>query len=1525
MDALHGKVITYKQLNLIPERDKFLESDIYNKTDDLIRNGKPLYFMPCSITEMNIQEHEYDKAKYKIILFGVLLDGRRITVMLNDIIPYFDILVPDRKTEKDSVKYDIKEELKKAKDFEESIMLELNSHTKDNKYNNKKSPMYDPIKSEILSDKKPFKRYQDEKSQYVRIYFNKIQQRNAAIKMLRQKGYETASDDLSCYYRVVCRNYMTTFSNWVILSSYNITKNDNIKGPVFQLSIDDYKKYTGNILDDPILSKDNLMELAWDIETYSPDGDLPIPQNPEHKIFMISMVFMWYWSDNPILRVCLVDVPCDGHSDYLTIVCGNEKNMIKTFADLYSKLRPEFIETFNGGEYDWEWLMDRGASYTDVLPYFVECLNATIPWKKYSTNDIYDRESWSILKRKDGSTPKKRILFKMQSTKLEADVYADGGSLELPGYIDIDVRTVFRQLYPTSEKSSLSWFLSQNKLGGKEDMPYQEIFRIYRDFQDIKEQFKKIVQTCSDNQCDDITELLKILIRHNKLEDNRVAPLIKTLISLRGEMKKVASYCVVDSQRCHDLMKIRSIIRDRRELSDLSFTTLFDAFYRANGMKVRNIVIAHGQNRGILFTNIPNSLIVDEGKYPGAYVIPPKKGLNVSKLTLEERAKKAKIPITTPDFNKTLYQECAELSEEKLTQYKQIIAKYGATLDDKQIDMIETEVLKSTGSPLLMSFKEMLKEKIGRPITGLDFSSLYPSLIMTYNLSPECVILDVKKAKEMHKKSVKLHKISFEYNSNTIRGWSIFHENKTDPTKPDCLFGVYPMILKQLFDARVALKKDLFKYSKEKEHLENDPNKSDEYDEACFKYNCVDSKQKALKVLMNTFYGECGNKRSPFFMLQVAGGITSAGQYNIKMAKDFVEQKGCYVHYGDTDSLYISAPEHEFQEMDKEFYSGSISKLEYWTKMVKHTFKSIQDIQGQVNRHFITDNGTPFLKMAFEEVLMPMYLMSKKKYCGIAHENEESINFKPKNLFIRGLDFKKRGVSEIARKINLDILWSCMSMDNLSTPLELVEQKIHQMYNKKWDFDDFIMTDVYKPNKKNVKVQTFAARMKAEGNPLTPFERFTYIIAKKYPYYYDYRGRKIELSIGDKMELYDVAKAKHLTIDFDYYMTGSINGQLSRLIVYHPKFHVEPAIPDNDDEIDIAETKIYNNACKHIEQVCSKYYTTYKSKGSLYQNIFRDVNTIVGEKINKYHKDETITKLLKSCFPDDENPEKIEEWLCKKAETDALKISKNHGKTYVDEQLEIIKKEIKQTQTQKANNKNEESLDIANAKKERKTLVKKAKDTKINEMQKIYYGGQDSIIETRTKDFKNRLAILKGKIRDNINIILKLHKTHTNIITHLSDRIKKSLNIDNMFNEPNSVIPDYETLKSLSKKSTSKDNTNENEQNTKETLKENTKENKKISKKEKSKSLAASVDGDIDTEADCIIKKFVSNQTFKNAMTELKLIYANLISTYELLFKTQSIVEYLKELRNKKSNIIQSKKPVNELIKEFVKDTIAKK
>lgn len=1670
--GLHGTVITYNDIKNIPSRNLFLEKSIYNETTETIAKGQPLLFMPNALHEMHLQEKKYDTATYKIVLFGSLLDGRRASVVIKGLKPYFEAVIPYQDD---------------ANESDVALLL----------YNKLKQTKYAcPLSFDILKGKQ-FEEYQTERTTFARFYFDKLKTRLEAIKYVKSQGMATTVDDASCYYRVVCRDYMTTFSSWVVISDYTVRTYDGIRGSVYDVDINNYKISTDDITSNPKLAKDNIMSMCWDIETYSHDGDLPRPENLDHKMFMIGITFQWHHSNDQLIRVCLVEQPCDPRPNYLTIVCETEKKLIKAFGKLVFKMKPDINLGFNDSDYDWPWVIKRAKLYPGVLIFLAECFDATVPWKNYDDSSIMSYN------------------FKKEKVKLEADAYAEGQTLVFPGYINIDVRTIFRQLYPTAEKSNLNFYLALNKLDSKKDMPYQELFNTYKQMTRVLNNRKILQSRLLDLK---IVKTTIDCILNYDWEYN----------SLKDKMAEIADYCIIDSQRCHELMKIRSVLMDKREVSNLSYTSVFDSLYRANGMKVRNLVIARGQLRGIKFSNVTKGFSED-GKYPGAYVFPPKKGLVTSKLTIQERRDLSMLNETRDVNSMSITREWAQVSNDEIDEYTKIISEKGAVLSDLELANLIAIRQDEGKPPLRECFIKFITEPIGRPITGLDFSSLYPSLIMTYNLSPEYIIKNKRNAQRALNEGHNLYKIKFMFNNKWVRGWSIRHDNKLDPSEPDCKFGVYPMILKELFDARSNLKKSLQKWEHEKERLDmlppeefSKPHIKEEYDTVSFNFNYLDSKQKALKVFMNTFYGETGNKNSPFFVLQIAGAITTAGQDNIKMVQKHVESEGCNVYYGDsvtgdtplvirnfitgvvmiktinnlndenewksykqfkpdditcinkqqaicplqiwtdgawydikrvirhntnkrlyrintyngcidvtedhslmtpsrrkikpkdvyigtellhsfpntfreiscsitneesfemgramavdcdtlielqydcksvptdilnghltirqafydgycqginlstnhsniisefycrgklraqslyylikslgytyviitllknernvyllsiihrqvknpntvidilelpkvnngtfvydietskgsflggigslnvsnTDSLYSAMPDRHFHQIDKMYYTGTMQKEIYWSEMVNITFREIAKINKTVNDMLIADNGTKFLKMAFEESLFPVAFLAKKKYYGIPHISQP--NFHPKDLFIRGLEVKKRGVSEFLRKICFNIMWDSVNLSNVYTLIELVQKKIDDIYLQKWDFDDFIMTDIFKPNKNNIKVHTFVQRMLNENIKVKPYDRFQYVIVKKNPFKYDVRGRKHELSIGDKMEYVDRAATQNLSIDIDYYMKGSVNGQLSRLITYADTFHVEPTSHAVDD-LKIAEDKTYNNACKYIENYCNKYYANYNSKGKIYQKIFKIASNVITEKLKEYCSAETVT-ILNSDYDTDE----LEIWLENKAEKEAMKSTKGYGYMHVNNIL--------------------------------KDLESDAKAKKITELQNIYFARKSNNLSLmREKAFSERKTLLQRQINDNLKSITNILKYHSNMVNIIQTKIKSALDIDNSFNEVDGIIPEFDDLSC----------------------------DKSIDMKSLEKTAASEMD------------KLIANNNMLESLNRLRYIYINIVSNYSFIQKTRLIIDYLMQTRNTSIGI--TTKPKDFDLKPFIKSNV---
>lgn len=158
----------------------------------------------------------------------------------------------------------------------------------------------------------------------------------------------------------------------------------------------------------------------------------------------------------------------------------------------------------------------------------------------------------------------------------------------------------------------------------------------------------------------------------------------------------------------------------------------------------------------------------------------------------------------------------------------------------------------------------------------LDFKSMYPSLIRTYNICPTTLLLtgDVDGAVK------------------SPSGARFVPENVRR--------GIVPRILEHLMQERQIVKKEMKREPKPERIRE------------------LKAKQFALKIMSNAFYGYFGYPRSKVYCLDIANSITAFGRETIKKTKDYIEEKHKYrVVYGDTDSVMVKVPFDDLEEMRK--------------------------------------------------------------------------------------------------------------------------------------------------------------------------------------------------------------------------------------------------------------------------------------------------------------------------------------------------------------------------------------------------------------------------------------------------------------------------------------------------------------------------------------------------------------------------------------------------------------------------------
>lgn len=184
-------------------------------------------------------------------------------------------------------------------------------------------------------------------------------------------------------------------------------------------------------------------------------------------------------------------------------------------------------------------------------------------------------------------------------------------------------------------------------------------------------------------------------------------------------------------------------------------------------------------------------------------------------------------------------------------------------------------------------------------VCSFDVNSLYPNIIVQWNMSPETIL-----------KGKVEPNITVEKMLNGYINESPYSMAATGQYFDNSKQGFMPRIIEEMYDERVQIKKKMLASKKELEACDK-TNKQEVYrierDIAHF-----ENQQTAIKILLNSLYGAMGNKYFRYFTMEIAEGITITGQFIIKWAEKYVNEflnkalksKKDYVIAIDTDSVY---------------------------------------------------------------------------------------------------------------------------------------------------------------------------------------------------------------------------------------------------------------------------------------------------------------------------------------------------------------------------------------------------------------------------------------------------------------------------------------------------------------------------------------------------------------------------------------------------------------------------------------------
>ena len=195
-------------------------------------------------------------------------------------------------------------------------------------------------------------------------------------------------------------------------------------------------------------------------------------------------------------------------------------------------------------------------------------------------------------------------------------------------------------------------------------------------------------------------------------------------------------------------------------------------------------------------------------------------------------------------------------------------------------------------------------------VASFDLNSLYPHLMMQYNISPETLIEVSDYDKEMRdviSKGVSVDKmIEQTVDTSKLSGVTITPNGQFFRTDKQ---GFLPKMLEEMYIDRSKFKKLMLKAKQEYEN-EKDESKKNEINNRIARY---DNLQLAKKVSLNSAYGALGSQYFRFYDLRMALAVTLAGQLSIRWIEkhlnsymnNLLKTEEDYVIASDTDSIYL--------------------------------------------------------------------------------------------------------------------------------------------------------------------------------------------------------------------------------------------------------------------------------------------------------------------------------------------------------------------------------------------------------------------------------------------------------------------------------------------------------------------------------------------------------------------------------------------------------------------------------------------
>jgi|11_taG_2_1085331.scaffolds.fasta_scaffold00371_5 DNA polymerase elongation subunit (family B) len=291
-------------------------------------------------------------------------------------------------------------------------------------------------------------------------------------------------------------------------------------------------------------------------------------------------------------------------------------------------------------------------------------------------------------------------------------------------------------------------------------------------------------------------------------------------------------------------------------------------------------------------------------------------------------------------------------------------------------------------------------------VMSFDLNSLYPHLIMQYNLSTETLLNNHDKnlsVDKFLKGEIQITDELQKMNLTVAPNGTFYNKN---------FQGFLPEIMQELYNDRVIYKKKMLEAKQNYEDTKNPKFLKD--------ISRYDNIQMAKKISLNSAYGAIGNQYFRFYDLRIAEAITTSGQLSIRWIENKVNgylnsvlktDNRDYVIASDTDSIYI-----RFDELVDSVFKNqddTIKIVNFLDKIAKEKIepfidKSYQELADYMNAY------DQKMQMKREVIADKGIWTAKKRYILNAWD-VEGVRYKEPTLKIMGIEAVKSSTPSACR------------------------------------------------------------------------------------------------------------------------------------------------------------------------------------------------------------------------------------------------------------------------------------------------------------------------------------------------------------------------------------------------------------------------------------------------------------------------------------------------------------------------------